>query len=64
MMKHALFGQAVLVGATDHDCGFTAVAVNGRDDVENVTFGLYNQPQPGNEGWLPVTTLVKRKCRK
>lgn len=55
-MKRALFGRAVRVGAI-------AVAVNGRD-VENVTFGLYNQPQPGNEGWLPVTTLVKRKCRK
>lgn len=63
-MKRTLFGQAMRVGATDHDCGVIVVAVNGRDDVENVTFGLYNQPQPGNERWLPVTTLVKRKCRK
>ncbi|TNN01778.1 hypothetical protein fugu_011160 [Takifugu bimaculatus] len=60
-MKHALLGRAVRVGATDHDGGVTAVVVNGPDDVENVTFGPYNQPQPGNEHWLPVTTLVKRK---
>lgn len=52
------------MSGVESDCGVTAVTVNGRDEVRNLTWDLSNQPQPGNERWLPVTTLVKRKCRK
>lgn len=63
MIKPMLIGWALHVGALWSACGVTAVRVNGRDEVTNLTSGLYNQPQPGNERWLPVATLVKRKCR-